>query len=215
MMQTSHCIVPVIAYLITFALGCLFLLSDGTAVERMLAADASFASTSVERDKIVRVASSTRLGLEYYPSLVYLTAAKLCAKGTLFIALMSMFTTLLLLYYSDMKGTPMMYGAAFMTPLWILAIANIFNPVLKLLMGRFFASISFALFFRPFNWQDEWQVFMQKADLFLLAYVCSAGIGCAKIAGIHKREGIALAASVWLALYFMATIFGIEPIMTL
>jgi hypothetical protein len=214
-MHSKSLIVLVVTYLASLSLGCVLLFSDGSSVERMIAAEAPYAQSQSERDKIVRVASSTRLGIESYPEIIYVTAVKQSVKGALFIALLYIAATVIFLYYSDLKGTFSTYGSAFIIPLWILSIANIVNPLLKIFLCRIAGSLSFAMFLRPFNWNDVWQVLLLKTDLFFLAYLVAAGIGCASIAGVHKGEGVALAAIVWLVVYFTSMILGIEPIITL
>jgi hypothetical protein len=205
----------VIMYVLTLIVGCRLLFSDGEKIERMIVADAPYAHTKSERDKIVNVAAATRLGFEYSPELIYGVAIKSSIIGLIFVFLMYISTTVALLYYSDMKGTLAEYGAAFVVPLWILSIANLFNPLLKLYLSRVFVSLSPSLVLRPFDWANIWHILSLKTDVFFITYVFAAGIGCAAIAGISKGEGIGLVAIVWLVIYFTAMLLGIEPIISM
>lgn len=214
-MQSYPHILLVVVYAATLCLGCICLFSDGEYLERMLSADAPFARSQQECEKILRVASTTRLGIENSPALVYITAIKLSVKAVLLIAVLFILSTLLILFYADMRGSLSQYGSAFLLPLWILAAANIVNPLLKLYLCRASASASLAMLLRPFDWNDEWHVLMLKADIFFITYLCATGISCAKVAGIRRIEGIALVAFVWLILYFSGMMFGIEPLATL
>jgi hypothetical protein len=199
----------------TLAIACFFLFSDGPAVERMILSDAPYARSHEERNKIETVAAATRLGIEYNPSLIYMVAAKMTANGFITLSVLCISTTILLLFYSDMNGSLWEYGFAFIHPLWLLAIANLINVALKLLLCRTNGSISVGLIFRPFDWTNIWQIFTIKTDIFFLAYVIMAGIGCAATAKIPKIEGIMMVVFVWLVIYFGAMILGIEPIVSM
>jgi hypothetical protein len=203
--------VLVVVYIATFVMGFLLLVSSGDTIERMILSDAPYARTPEERDRIVTKASATRLGIESSPSIIYISIIKSTTQSLATMVIFNIFTTIILLFYSDMNGSLIEYAAAVITPVWLLAAANVVNAVLKLLLTRISASVSFVLFIRPFDWQNVWQVLIGRLDVFFIAYLISTGIGCAAVAKIKRSEAILLVTVVWFALYFTAIIFGIDP----